>query len=97
MSKAVKRYVFEPVYLEGMAQVGTLEQRVILACNVLRYQLSGSDTEDLYTTAWLDAIYHHAADTLAATSNLGGIFERDESLALWNHPTWGGDRPQWPA
>lgn len=82
VSEAAKRYVFEPVYLEGMAQDGTLEQRVILACNVLRYQLSGSDTEDPYTAVWLEAIYHHAADALAATSNLSSIFERDESLTL---------------
>lgn len=82
VSEAAKRYVFEPVYLEGMAQDGTLEQRVILACNVLRYQLSGSDTEDPYTAAWLEAIYHHAANALAATSDLDSIFERDESLTL---------------
>lgn len=82
VSEAAKRYVFEPVYLEGMAQDGTLEQRVILACNVLRYQLSGSDTEDPYTAAWLEAVYHHAANALATTSDLDSIFERDESLTL---------------
>lgn len=80
LTEAAGRYVFEPVYLEGMAQDGTLEQRVILACNVLRYQLDGSNAEDPCTAAWLDAIYHHAADALAATSDLDGIFVRNEAL-----------------